>query len=221
MSLQSVTPFRILLAKKSSQGDDEMKTPTALRTALGMTPAELGAAKVKYRPRISLEPAVGRDQLNRYVNRPDRIKALDQSMDVAEPPRAPQGVGRTPKNYFNPRLSLGNGTSPILERGGLKSIESSPALSKRSSKLSRKSETGNKKVSNGNHTICEVPNSVLERAADAIVYDLVSLESPIASQNPCYFDPNSSFGRFYLSFNFLISQIKLNVEINRKNSVPE
>ena len=57
MSLQSITPLR-LLAKKSSPGNDseESRTPTLLRAALGMTPAEL-AAKPKYRKRTSFEVA--------------------------------------------------------------------------------------------------------------------------------------------------------------------
>ena len=53
-------------------------------------------------------------------------------------------------------------------------------------------------------------SSVLDRAAEAIVFDLVSLESPVASQGCFYIDPNSSFGKIFFwscSFKIDLSQI--------------
>lgn len=50
--------------------------------------------------------------------------------------------------------------------------------------------------------IASVPNAVLERAADAIVFDLVRLDSPLVGattdlHSANFFDPNSSFGSWH------------------------
>ena len=55
MSLQSITPCRNLLSVGNGIGSQhENKTPTVLRAALRLTPAELGA-KSRFRPKESID----------------------------------------------------------------------------------------------------------------------------------------------------------------------
>ena len=130
-------------------------------------------------------------------------------------------IGRTPKNSFNPRMSLGNGTSPLLERVLHLSAESTPVLARNSFGKANRGGESCKPASRKSDVIgragahigrelkrnsFSVPDAVLERAAEAIVYDLVNVESPAAKQG-VFFDPNSSFGKLSIKLHLFILSI--------------
>merc|ERR1712071_634745 len=203
MSLQSVTPCRSLLCKTSStDSQQENKTPAGLRAALRLTPAEVGA-KSKFKPRRSMEQSCRilhkEDHLRSLGktihNRPDKRHSYEMgnspfkngsSRELCRktsltPDALRSSIGRTPTSTFHSRLSRGNAPTPILER-----LVKARALDLNSPKA------------------YGVPKDVLERAAEAIVYDLVSLDSPVASQ-ACVIDPNSSFeNNAFLSRNMIV-----------------
>lgn len=221
MSLQTVTPFRSLLAKKNSNGGAAAETPSALRAALGLTPAELGATtaastaadKKKLRARLSHEQPLK-----------SRLLVAAAAEEKAPPKRTPDAVTRlshalahhrTPKNANGSRFSLGNGTSPFLERPDRFSLDvCSPSVAHKKNGGVAAARVGLKTASTPVTTpvtskrpaaangaangIASVPNAVLERAADAIVFDLVRLDSPLVGattdlHSANFFDPNSSF----------------------------
>lgn len=107
-----------------------------------------------------------------------------------------RSLGKTPTSAFHSRLSRGNAASPILERlaqartaspfnkASFNSPKSTPLKLGGTTPMLKSYPLENQRA---------IPNEVLERAAEAIVYDLVNLDSPVASKG-CVIDPNSSFG---------------------------